>query len=103
LINKTQIYGNLIGLGFFLAVATNSLVTGSLAFKARACLSPPSAVASVLEEQNPELKAPATAPAYIVKTNQFPKLEQPIGLKLAVIAVGLSLISAELWWFMFKD
>jgi plastocyanin domain-containing protein len=80
LINKTKIYGNLIGLGFFLAIATNSVAT------------------SVLGQQNPELKAPA----YTIKTNQFPKLEQPIGLKLAVITVGLGLISAELWWFMFS-
>jgi plastocyanin domain-containing protein len=85
LINRTKIYGNLIGLGFFLAIATNSVV------------------ASVLGQQNPELKAPAIAPAYTIKTNQFPKLEQPIGLKLAVITVGLGLISAELWWFMFSE
>lgn len=80
MINKTKIYGNLIGLGFFLAIATNSVVPG------------------VLGQQNPELKAPA----HIIKTNQFPKLEQPISSKLAVIAVGLGLISTELWWFMFS-
>jgi plastocyanin domain-containing protein len=84
LINKTKIYGNLIGLGFFWAIATNGVA------------------ASVLGQQNPELKTSAIAPAYTIKTNQFPKLEQPIGLKLAVITVGLGLISAELWWFMFS-
>jgi plastocyanin domain-containing protein len=80
LINKTKIYGNLIGLGFFLAVATNSVVPG------------------VLGQPTSELKAPA----YTIKTNQLPKLEQPISLKLAVIAVGFGLISTELWWFMFS-
>jgi plastocyanin domain-containing protein len=52
----------------------------------------------ILGQQNPELKAPA----YTIKTNQLPKLEQPISLKLAVIAVGFGLISTELWWFMFS-
>ena len=36
------------------------------------------------------------------QTNQFQKIEQPIGLKLAVALGGLGLIGAELWWFMFS-
>ena len=36
-------------------------------------------------------------------TNQFQKIEQPLGLKLMVITGGLGLIGAELWWFMFKE
>ena len=36
------------------------------------------------------------------QANQFQKIEQPIGLKLAVALGGLGLIGAELWWFMFS-
>jgi len=36
------------------------------------------------------------------QTRQFQKIEQPIGLKLAVALGGLGLIGAELWWFMFS-
>ncbi|MEM7595026.1 MAG: hypothetical protein AAF383_26595 [Cyanobacteria bacterium P01_A01_bin.83] len=35
-------------------------------------------------------------------TSQFQRIEQPIGLKLAVALGGLGLIGAELWWFMFS-
>lgn len=31
---------------------------------------------------------------------QFQRLEQPLGLKLAVTAGGLALIALELWWFL---
>lgn len=33
---------------------------------------------------------------------QFPKLEQPLSLKLIVTLGGLSLIGTELWWFVFS-
>ena len=36
------------------------------------------------------------------QTSQFQKIEQPIGLKLAVALGSLGLIGAELWWFMFS-
>jgi plastocyanin domain-containing protein len=36
------------------------------------------------------------------QTSQFQKIEQPLGLKLAVALGGLGLIGAELWWFMFS-
>ncbi|MEM7759694.1 MAG: hypothetical protein AAF298_16435 [Cyanobacteria bacterium P01_A01_bin.40] len=36
------------------------------------------------------------------QASQFQKIEQPIGLKLAVALGGLGLIGAELWWFMFS-
>ena len=35
-------------------------------------------------------------------TNQFRKIEQPFGLKLAVTLGGLGLIGAEIWWFLLK-
>lgn len=36
------------------------------------------------------------------QTSQFQKIEQPLGLKLAVALGGLGLIGVELWWFMFS-
>ncbi len=36
------------------------------------------------------------------QTNQFRKIEQPIGLKIGVTLGGLALIGAELWWFAFS-
>lgn len=34
--------------------------------------------------------------------NQFRQIEQPLPLKVAVTLGGLSLISLELWWFIFS-
>jgi plastocyanin domain-containing protein len=31
---------------------------------------------------------------------QFPSIDQPLGLKVGVTLVGLSLIALELWWFL---
>ncbi|WP_045055248.1 cupredoxin domain-containing protein [Aliterella atlantica] len=36
------------------------------------------------------------------QTNEFRRIEQPIGLKTAVTLGGLGLIGAELWWFLFS-
>lgn len=36
------------------------------------------------------------------QTSQFQKIEQPLGLKIAVVLGGLGLIGAELWWFRFS-
>ena len=73
--NKTKIYGSLAGLGFFLALTPNI----ALAQK--------------------EVEMPVSAGE---QTSQFQKIEQPVGLKLAVALGGLGLIGAELWWFMFS-
>ncbi len=35
-------------------------------------------------------------------TNQFRRIEQPLGLKVGVTLGGLALIGAELWWFLYK-
>ncbi|MCF4967347.1 hypothetical protein [Nostoc sp. CMAA1605] len=35
-----------------------------------------------------------------VPANQFQRLEQPLGNKLAVTLGGLGLISLEIWWFL---
>ncbi|MGF1591061.1 MAG: cupredoxin domain-containing protein [Pleurocapsa sp.] len=73
--NKTKILGNLAGLGFLLTLATDN------------------ALAQM------EVQMPAASGE---QTSQFQKIEQPIGLKLAVALGGLGLIGAELWWFMFS-
>jgi len=35
-------------------------------------------------------------------TSEFRQIEQPLPLKVGVTLVGLGLISAELWWFLFS-
>ncbi|MCC0175903.1 cupredoxin domain-containing protein [Waterburya agarophytonicola K14] len=71
--NKSKMVGSLLGLGFFLALTPNIGLA--------------------------EMEMPASAEK---QTSQFQKLEQPLGLKLAVALGGLGLIGAELWWFMFS-
>lgn len=75
--NNNRIIGSLVGLGFFLALSTNSTIAQ--------------------KEQDIEIP---TSPGE--QTSQFQKIEQPLGLKLAVALGGLGLIGAELWWFMFS-
>jgi len=36
------------------------------------------------------------------QSTQFRRLEQPLGLKIGVIAGGTALIGLELWWFLFS-
>lgn len=73
MLNRNKIFGSLAGLGFCLALTTSS------AFP----------------------KGCDTEPA--VTVGQFQKIEQPLSLKLAVALGGLSLITAELWWFIFSQ
>ncbi|MGB3293564.1 MAG: cupredoxin domain-containing protein [Phormidesmis sp.] len=44
----------------------------------------------------------STAKAQISEphTNEFRRIEQPLGLKVGVAAVGAGLIGLELWWFL---
>jgi plastocyanin domain-containing protein len=42
--------------------------------------------------------APAMLPAQITS---FHRIEQPLDLKLAVTAIGITLIGLQLWWFDF--
>ncbi len=73
MLNKHKIIGSLAGVGFFLVLTPNITLA-----------------------QGHEME-----PASPKATSQFQKIEQPIGLKLAVVLGGLGLIGAELWWFMF--
>ena len=75
--NSKRIIGSLVGLGFLLALTTNS----------------------VLAQKELEVEMVSSAEE---QTNQFQKIEQPLSLKIAVVLGGLGLISAELWWFMFS-
>jgi len=34
------------------------------------------------------------------QTNQFRRIEQPLGIKVGVTAAGVALIGLELWWFL---
>lgn len=76
--NRKKIVSSLAGLGFILALTINS----------------------ALAQNHQEVEMPAEAGE---QTSQFQKIEQPIGLKLAVALGGLGLIGAELWWFMFSQ
>ncbi len=44
-------------------------------------------------------KAAMPAQGY-VQTNQFRRIEQPLGVKVGVTAGGIALIGLELWWFI---
>lgn len=73
--NRNKLINSLAGLGFFLASTTNS----------------------VLVEKAIEVE---TTAAKSEQVSQFPKIEQPLSLKLTVALGGLGLIGAELWWFI---
>lgn len=75
--DKTKIYGSLAGLGLFLTLITNSAIA----------------------QKEIEIEMSASTGK---QTNQFQKIEQPLGLKLSVITVGIGLIGIEFWWFIFS-
>lgn len=70
--NKKVIIGSVASLGLVLGVASS---------KAAA--------------QMPHDMSSETAP-----TSQFRRIEQPLGLKIAVTAGGIALIGLEVWWFL---
>lgn len=75
--NRNKLINSLAGLGFLLALITNS----------------------VLAEKAIEVETTAVKSE---QTTQFPKIEQPLSLKLTVALGSLGLIGAELWWFVFS-
>ena len=46
-----------------------------------------------------DIKA-ATPTQGSVQTNQFRRIEQPLGVKVGVTAGGIALMGLELWWFL---
>ena len=89
MLNKSKMVGSLAGLGFFLALTPN--ITLAEAVRPWRC--------SIAQGTRTKMDMSASAEK---QTSQFQKIEQPIGLKLAVALCGLGLIGAELWWFMFS-
>ena len=74
--NRSKLINSLAGLGFFIASTTNSVLAEKVEVETTAAKSEP--------------------------TSQLTKIEQPLSLKLIVTLGGLSLIGAELWWFVFS-
>ncbi|QIR41824.1 cupredoxin domain-containing protein (plasmid) [Tolypothrix sp. PCC 7910] len=73
MLNKTALIGSIASLGIVLSIASG---------KASA-------------QTSHETHSSAT-----VQTNQFQRIEQPLGSKVAVTLGGLGLIGLELWWFL---
>ena len=73
MLNKKKILASLAGIAFFLAIAS------------------PKAIAQKHEEM----------PVSKEENVQFRRIEQPLGLKVAVTLGGIGLIGLELWWFIF--
>ena len=78
--NKNKIYSSLAGLVIFLVLTIGI------------------SSASTHKELEEEISTSVEK-----QTSQFPKIEQPLSLKLAVALAGLGLIGAELWWFKFSS
>ena len=89
MLSKSKMIGSLAGLGFFLALIPN--ITLAEAVRPWRC--------SIAQGTRTKMDMPASTEK---QTSQFQRIEQPIGLKLAVALGGLGLIGAELWWFMFS-
>ena len=49
------------------------------------------------------LALPAKAQISAEETGKFRRIEQPLGIKLSVAAVGAGLVGLELWWFLAKE
>jgi len=72
MLNKKKIFTSLAGVGFFLSVAGTAF--GQIP------------VEMPVSQENA----------------QFQRIEQPLGLKVAVTLGGIGLIGLELWWFLFS-
>ncbi len=75
MLSKKTILGNFIGLGFLLGFSSGVAVA-QMPHEMPACSSE--------------------------STTQFRRIEQPLGLKVAVTIGGTALIGLELWWFLFS-
>lgn len=70
--SRSQIWGSLTGLGLLLGTASGTVMA----------------------------QMPYEMPGEIAPTNQFRRIEQPLGLKVSVTVGGIALIGLELWWFL---
>lgn len=73
MVNKTALIGSIASLGVVLGIASGEAAV----------------------QKSHEAHSPAT-----VETNQFQRIDQPLGNKVAVTLGGLGLIGLELWWFL---
>ncbi|NJM98394.1 MAG: hypothetical protein HC800_15640 [Phormidesmis sp. RL_2_1] len=51
--------------------------------------------------QPPVVQAPVVQ-AQSAQSNEFRRIQQPLGLKVGVTAAGIGLIGLELWWFLYS-
>lgn len=72
MLRKSKIWGSVIGLGLLLGIASGVNA------------------AEQMRSHHSE------------QTSQFRRIEQPLGLKVAISLGGLGLIALELWWFLFS-
>jgi len=84
MVKRATFFGTLAGLGFLLGA-----ISGARVFDL------PSATAA---ETNMNGMNQHAAP----QSNQFQRIEQPLGNKIVVTIGGLGLIGLELWWFLFS-
>jgi plastocyanin domain-containing protein len=60
----------------------------------------PVAIFATGMSQNIDAKSNSQAHKSSSPSSQFQRIEQPLGLKVAVTAGGITLIGAQLWWFL---
>ncbi len=71
MLNKSQFLGHFVGLGLLLSITSALPATAATSAKMSS-----------------------------VQSHKFPRIEQPLALKLGVTVGGVALIGLELWWFM---
>lgn len=76
MLRKATFFGTLVGLGFLLGAFSGAIAAESN-------------LGSMNDRAAPE-------------SNQFQRIDQPLGNKIAVTIGGLGLIGFELWWFLFN-
>lgn len=108
---KRTIFGYLVGLGFLLGINSGQIELMSNAETevqkhnlATTCFS-----AAIAQNIAAKITGGAVAQMLMempasseVETTQFRRIEQPLGLKLAVTTGGIALIGLELWWFLWS-
>jgi plastocyanin domain-containing protein len=73
MVNKTALIGSIASLGIVFGIASGEAAAQ---------------------------KSHHTHSSATVQTNQFQRIEQPLGNKIAVTLAGLGLVGLEIWWFL---